>query len=91
MMRNCKVGQYNSKYMGFRIFYLDFFVKGGIHLTQAPPLHVVSWVMETFPGPIAGIDYPRNLQEFDRWFANELACRSYVFRIRWPKGYQLPL
>jgi len=44
--------------------------------------------METFPEPIAGIDYPRNLQEFDSWFANEEACRNYVFRIRWPKGYQ---
>lgn len=44
--------------------------------------------METFPGPVAGIDYPRNLHEFDRWFADEAACRSYLFRIRWPEGYQ---
>ena len=44
--------------------------------------------METIPGPVAGIDYPRNLQEFDRWFADEPACRSYVFLIRWPEGYQ---
>ncbi len=44
--------------------------------------------MDTFPEPVAGIDYPRNLQEFDRWFADETACRSYVFRVRWPEGYQ---
>ena len=44
--------------------------------------------MDTFAGPVAGNDYPRNLQEFDRWFANEAACRSYVFRVRWPEGYQ---
>jgi hypothetical protein len=44
--------------------------------------------MEIAPRPAAGIDYPRNLQEFDRWFADEAACRSYVFRVRWPQGYQ---
>jgi len=43
--------------------------------------------METLPGRTAGIDYPRNLQEFDRWFADEAACRNYVFRVRWPQGY----
>jgi transposase-like protein len=44
--------------------------------------------METFPRPTAGIDYPWNLQEFDRWFADEAACRSYIFRVRWPEGYE---
>jgi len=44
--------------------------------------------MKTFPGPVAGIDYPRNMQEFDRWFADETACRNYLYRIRWPEGYQ---
>jgi len=44
--------------------------------------------METFPRPTASIDYPRNLQEFDRWFADEAACRSYIFRVRWPEGYE---
>lgn len=44
--------------------------------------------METFLGPVAGIHYPRNLQEFDRWFADEEACRSYLYRLRWPNGYQ---
>ncbi len=44
--------------------------------------------METFHRPTAGIDYPRNLQEFDRWFADEAACRTYIFRVRWPEGYE---
>lgn len=42
--------------------------------------------METLP--VAGIDYPRNFQEFDHWYMNETACRNYIFRIRWPRGYQ---
>jgi len=44
--------------------------------------------METFHRPTAGIDYPRNLQEFDRRFADEAACRTYIFRVRWPVGYE---
>ncbi len=44
--------------------------------------------METFHRPTAGIDSPRNLQEFDRWFADEAACRTYIFRVRWPVGYE---
>ena len=43
--------------------------------------------MEPLPTPTAGIDYPRNLEEFDHWFADETACRNYIFRIRWPQGY----
>jgi transposase-like protein len=42
--------------------------------------------MENYP--IAGIDYPRDFQEFDRWFKDESACQRYIFRIRWPEGYQ---
>ncbi len=38
--------------------------------------------------PIAGIDYPRNMQEFDSWFPDEAACREYIFRIRWPDGFR---
>ncbi len=38
--------------------------------------------------PVAGIDCPRNFEEFNRWFTDEAACRSYIFRLRWPKGYQ---
>lgn len=44
--------------------------------------------METISRPVAGIDYPRNLQEFDRWFSDETSCRKYLYRIRWPEGYQ---
>ncbi len=44
--------------------------------------------METNTGPVAGIDYPRNLQEFDCWFMSEKACRDYIFRVRWPEAYQ---
>ena len=44
--------------------------------------------METFHRSTAGIDYPRNPQEFDRWFADEAACRTYIFRIRCPVGYE---
>ena len=39
-------------------------------------------------GPIAGIDYPRNFNEFNRFFADEALCRAYIFRLRWPHGYQ---
>lgn len=38
--------------------------------------------------PVAGIDYPRNLQEFDNWFSDEAACRDYIFRMRWPDGFR---
>ncbi len=44
--------------------------------------------MVTHAGPVGGIDYPRNFQEFERWFADEPSCRSYVLRVRWPDGYQ---
>ncbi|HOC73374.1 MAG TPA: IS1595 family transposase [Candidatus Hydrogenedentes bacterium] len=36
--------------------------------------------------PTAGIDYPRNIREFERWFDSEASCRDYVFRLRWPTG-----
>jgi len=44
--------------------------------------------MAEFSGPVAGIDYPRNLHEFDNWFSDEAACRNYLFRVRWPDGFQ---
>ena len=44
--------------------------------------------MENKQGPIAGIDYPRTFNEFDRFFAVEASCRAYIFRLRWPNGYQ---
>lgn len=39
-------------------------------------------------GPVGGIDYPRNFDEFNRFFANEEFCRDYLFRLRWKQGYQ---
>ena len=35
-------------------------------------------------------DYPRNLTEFDARFGAEEACREYLFRLRWPDGFQCP-
>jgi len=39
----------------------------------------------------AGIaDYPRTLQEFDKWFSNEATCIEYLQRLRWPEGFRCP-
>ena len=38
--------------------------------------------------PIAGIDYPRTFEEFDKWFADEELCRNYLYRLRWPQEYR---
>jgi len=35
-------------------------------------------------------EYPRNLSEFEAWFATEQACRDYLFRQRWPEGFRCP-
>lgn len=42
------------------------------------------------PHPVGGIDYPRTLQEFDEWFADETGCAEYVRHLRWPKGFRCP-
>lgn len=39
---------------------------------------------------VAGIDYPRTLQEFDNFFLNEDVCRKYLVQLRWPQGCQCP-
>jgi len=41
--------------------------------------------------PIAGIDYPETLQEFDDWFATEQACLDYLQKLRWPDGFICPV
>lgn len=41
--------------------------------------------------PIAGIDYPETLQEFDEWFATEQACLDYLQKLRWPDGFICPV
>ena len=40
--------------------------------------------------PVGGVDYPRTLQEFDRWFPTEEACLDFIRRLRWSDGFQCP-
>jgi transposase-like protein len=40
--------------------------------------------------PVAGRDYPRTFTEFDSFFADEVACREYLCRLRWPRGFVCP-
>jgi len=35
-------------------------------------------------------DYPKTLSEFEARFSSEEACRDYLYRLRWPKGFQCP-
>lgn len=42
------------------------------------------------PHPVAGVDYPRTLQEFDEWFPSEEACEAYLRRLRWRDGFRCP-
>lgn len=46
--------------------------------------------MEVPKGPIGGTDYPRTFNEFNRFFADEAACREYLTGLRWPAGYRCP-
>ena len=34
--------------------------------------------------------YPRTLAELESWFSTEKACREYLLRLRWPKGFVCP-
>jgi transposase-like protein len=40
--------------------------------------------------PVGGVDYPRTVVEFDRWFMSEEACLAYLRRVRWPDGFLCP-
>ncbi len=40
--------------------------------------------------PVAGIHYPRTVQEFDEWFSAEEECIKYLQRLRWPEGFRCP-
>jgi transposase-like protein len=40
--------------------------------------------------PLPGIDYPGTWHEFLAWFPDDAACRSYLVRLRWPKGFVCP-
>ena len=35
-------------------------------------------------------DYPRNLAEFERFFATDEVCRDYLMQLRWPAGFRCP-
>lgn len=35
-------------------------------------------------------DYPRTVEEFERRFATEEACRAYLEFVRWPDGFRCP-
>lgn len=35
-------------------------------------------------------EYPRTVQEFQRWFGTENSCREYLSRLRWPDGFNCP-
>src|SRR5208282_6807769 len=35
-------------------------------------------------------DYPRNLAEFERFFATDEVCRDYLMHLRWPTGFRCP-
>jgi hypothetical protein len=41
--------------------------------------------------PIAGIDYPETLRQFDDWFATERDCIDYLLELRWPDGFICPV
>ena len=40
--------------------------------------------------PMSGVDYPRTMQEFDKWFSTEKDCIDFLQRLRWPEGFQCP-
>ncbi len=35
-------------------------------------------------------DYPRTIEEFERRFSSEEACRAYIEALRWPEGFRCP-
>ena len=47
-------------------------------------------VSRDYTNPIGGLDYPRTLQEFDKWFSTEKSCIEYLKRLRWPNGFHCP-
>jgi transposase-like protein len=38
----------------------------------------------------AGVDYPRDLSDFDRFFPDEEACERFLERLRWRDGFVCP-
>lgn len=35
-------------------------------------------------------EYPSTLLEFEHWFRTDEACRDYLIKLRWPRGFQCP-
>jgi len=35
-------------------------------------------------------DYPRTMMELEQRFSTEEACREYLFKLRWPMGFECP-
>jgi len=35
--------------------------------------------------------FPKSLLEFEHWFRTEEACRAYLWKLRWPRGFTCPL
>ena len=46
--------------------------------------------MKAVEHPVAGVDYPSTFQALDEWFRDEVACRAYIRRLRWPTGFCCP-
>lgn len=40
--------------------------------------------------PVGGRDYPRNQEEFKRFFSTERACVLFLAHLRWPNGFGCP-
>lgn len=38
-------------------------------------------------GPVAGLQYPRSLGEFQAWFSTDADCLDYLEWLRWPAGF----
>lgn len=45
---------------------------------------------EPTSAPRPGVDYPRTLAEFHKFFPNENACHRYLEQLRWPQGFVCP-
>ena len=41
--------------------------------------------------PVAGVDYPRDLAEFNAWFSTDKACADYLDWLRFPEGFICPV
>lgn len=38
----------------------------------------------------AGVDYPKNFSDFERWFSTEEKCYEYIAKLKWPEGFICP-